>query len=237
MKKKNKILFAFLILYLVAFNLYAFGTKEIEKILESHPDFVSIESWILRENLFVDYSYDIDVKLKDGKSITFTCVDKHGGGKYCCVGKIGEFSVDSRILIKNRQAASAGINFIDLSNILDTEIKSIKDAIDNYQAILDFVSVLARDQYCSGVNESKKLNSYSYFNDLDFIKNFHNHFYITEARKTVMFVMTVSGFPLWVWDGIQEDEVKYCGIFNDRFGEGWEHKNPENIVRKSLGLE
>ena len=62
MKKKNKILFAFLILYLVAFNLYAFGTKEIEKILESHPDFVSIESWILRENLWLDGSFKAEQK-------------------------------------------------------------------------------------------------------------------------------------------------------------------------------
>lgn len=236
MKKNHKIFFAFLILVLSSLNLHAVNIKEIKELLKQNQNFESIDFCLLRESLF-NPMFDIDVKLKDGKSITFTCVDKHGGGKYCCVEKIGEFYVDSRILIKNRQAASAGINFIDLSNILDTEIKSIKDAIDNYQAILDFVSVLARDQYCSGVNESKKLNSYSYFNDLDFIKNFHNHFYITEDRKTVMFVMAVSGFPLWVWDGIQEDEVKYCGIFNDRFGEGWEHKNPENIVRKSLGLE
>ena len=235
--KKNIILICCLTLFLFATVsiCYAFDFKAV-KDLKKHPEFVSIESSTLRENLFINYEYDIDVKLKNGKSISFACIDKHGGGKYCCVSKIGDFSVDSRILVNNRQIPAAGINFIDLSNILKKEISSITDAIDNYDDILKFILNLAKKQYFLGAMESSWLDSYSCINNQKIIKKFPSNFSFKGNRKAVIFVETIKNYPQWVWDGIQDDEIQWCV---NRYGENWREKLNNDLpkIRKSLGIE
>ena len=237
----RRIAFFMIILCFCAFSFGEVSNSSTKKekwikLLESHPDFESFEFSLFRENLFINYEYDIDVKLKNRKTISFACVDKHGGGKYCCVSKIGEFSVDSRILVKNRQIPAAGINFIDLSHVIKKEINSINDAINNYDDILEFVSNLAKEQYFLGVIESSWLDSYSWINNQEIIKKFPKHFSFKGNRQVVMFVETIKGYPQWVWDGIQDDEIKHCKVFYSHFGEGWEHKHPENEIKKILGL-
>lgn len=199
MKKNHKIFFAFLILVLSSLNLHAVNIKEIKELLKQNQNFESIDFCLLRESLF-NPMFDIDINLKDGKTISFACVDKHGGGKYCCIKAIGKnnrYNFLSRVTVDNKPVPSDGLNFIDLSFLLGTKIINISDAIDKYDAIYNIAEEVAKQEYVLGTE--KMLEVYYSWNKQDFENC--NSFIYTNGRRTVKCFVTTKYGP-WNKDWI-----------------------------------
>ncbi len=226
----------FLVSFVMVMQCFALGSLEGRDAMKNHPEVISYES---RAQEHGEYH---EVTLTGGRKIEFDTINGHsGGGFYAAVTKIGEYTLyDSAFYLtktkKWKNAGGSGAFFIDLSQILGIKIETMIDVIDNYDKILELAKFLALEQFKAGYYESTKLTDNRRF-DLQTINEFPLNYVISENRKAVIYVSSIYEYPRWVWDGIQEDELKHCDSFNYRFGDGWENNVPYDKIRKSLGLE
>ena len=236
--KKNIIFICCLTLFLFVTISMCFAETRAEKLLNKHPEFVSIEQrW--GDKLGTHYL----VNLTENRILEFDQIDsRNGGGKYAGLRKIGEFEVRGYVIYKKTKVSwkdtyGSHARFQDLTQLLGVKIETMVDCINNYDKILNLVKMLARDQYLLGYEESIKLKNKDCFYDDKIISEFSHHFNFTEDRIALIRVVSIYDYIQWIWDGIQEDELKLCKDWVIEFGVGWENNIPYDKIRKSLGLE
>lgn len=176
-------------------QLFAIGSgeKEIQsfnEMLKSHPDFVSIETYRSNRDVFSG-SNDafISVKLTNNRKISFQYIEKNGGGKYANVAKIDGYNFLGYAK-DNKNKYSSGAFFIDLSYILDKEISTIIDAIDNYDLILRYARKITEEEILLGT-EQMKLFHYSW--DKSVINAYYGYSNNENIRESKIFTATIFG--------------------------------------------
>ncbi|MCQ2580288.1 MAG: hypothetical protein MJ159_06290 [Treponemataceae bacterium] len=209
-----------------------------ERALTKHPEFINIEQkW--GDKLGTHYL----VNLTGNRILEFDQIDSRtGGGKYAGLRRIGEFEVRGSVIYKKTKVSwkntyGKHVRFQDLSQLLGIKIETMVDCINNYDEILNLVKQLAREQYLLGYEKSIKLKDNNCFYDDRIINEFSHHFTCTEDRIGLIRVISIYNYIQWVWDGIQEEELKQCKNWVNEFGENWENNVPYDKIRKSLGLE
>ena len=223
----KKVLICFILLSAIV--TACFAETRAEKLLKKHPEFVSIEGkWI--NKLGTDYK----IKLTKGRILEFQFIDsRNGGGKYAGLKGIGEFSVTGRVDYIDGEDHSwkdtygSHVRFQDLSQLLGIKLENMNDCIDNYDKILEYVQMLAREQYLAGYEDSFKSARQSWENP-DNLKKFPHHFVLSDKRNAMIAVWRIYGYPERLWHGIKEEDLE-----NRR-----EKVNADlPKIRKSLGLE
>lgn len=222
MKKKSfKSIIILLILIVLPYScITALGNKdwtsEGRKALYNHPEFVSTENeW--GEKL----GQHLTVNLTENRILEFSQIDtRNGGGKYAGLEGIGEFKLSSYVEFKNesywKDTYGSHVRFQDLSQLLGIKIETMIDCIDNYDKILELVKKLAREQYLTSPDVSLRLYRERASRHIDIIKEFPNHFVLSENRIACIYVLAM-------YDWIAQYE--------------WDEKIPADKLRKSLGLE
>lgn len=191
-------------------------TTEGRKALYNHPDFISTEKeWgdKLGQHLVVN--------LTDNRILEFEQIDTRvGGGKYAGLKGIGEFKLSSYVEFNGesywKDTYGSHVRFQDLSQLLGIKIETMIDCIDNYDKILELVKKLAREQYLTSPDVSLRLYRERASRHKDIIKEFPNHFVLSENRIACIYVLAM-------YDWIAQYE--------------WDEKIPADKLRKSLGLE
>lgn len=233
-----KKIICFLLPFILFTQCFAKGNGEnlleCEKALQAHPYVIDFKCY---------NSIIYEVTLTNGRTITFDEINIYGGGFYACVNHIGEYQLIGEAIYrlnpkKKWKTCSRGAYFSDLSQILGIKIETMVDVIDNYEKIIKLAQFLALEQFKAGYQESEKLSDNRCF-DLQTINKFPRHYAISENRKAVIYVLAIYDYPRWVWDGIQENELKISKsqVWTNTFGENWENNIPYDKIRKSLGLE
>ena len=214
--KKKIILISYLTLFLFATQSMFFAETRAEKLLKKNPEFVGIgDKWgeKLRQHLTVN--------LTENRILEFSQIDtRNGGGKYAGLEGIGEFKLSSYVEFKNesywKDTYGSHVRFQDLSQLLGIKIETMIDCIDNYDKILELVKKLAREQYLTSPDVSLRLYRERASRHKDIIKEFPNHFVLSENRIACIYVLAM-------YDWIAQYE--------------WDEKIPADKLRKSLGLE
>ena len=214
--KKKFILISYLTLFLFATQSMFFAETRAEKLLKKNPEFVGIgDKW--GEKLGNHYI----VNLTGNRILEFAEIDtRNGGGKYAGLEGIGEFKLSSYVEFKNesywKDTYGSHVRFQDLSQLLGIKIETMIDCIDNYDKILELVKKLAREQYLTSPDVSLRLYRERASRHIDIIKEFPNHFVLSENRIACIYVLAM-------YDWIAQYE--------------WDEKIPADKLRKSLGLE
>ena len=193
-------------------------TPEAEKVLFNHPEFIDIEQkWY--DKLGTHYL----VNLTGNRILEFDQIDsRNGGGKYACLQRIGEFTLLGSVKYTKddnwKDCYCLFARFRDISQGMGIKIETMVDVINHYDEILNFVRMIAKQQYIS--------KDYVYCVD-------------TEARKATIQVWKIHNYEQLLWDGIQEEDFEYSDRFNFYYGQDWEEKLNNDLpkIRKSLGLE
>ena len=220
--KKNIILIFCLTLFLFATQLMCVAETRAEKLLNKHPEFVSIgNKWV--DKLGNHYL----VNLTENRVLEFDQINSlNGGGKYACLMRIGEFELigsvkypkDSSTEAHWKDRYSSYARFQDLSQGMGVKIETMIDVINHYDEILNFVKMIAKEQFFS--------ENYVYHID-------------SENRKATIWVWTIHGFFFEHWHGAKEEDLKnhlYETLYGDK---NWSEKLNADLpkIRKSLGLE
>lgn len=246
--KKKFILICCLMLFSFAKQSMCVAETRAEKLLKKHPEFVSIEG-IWGNKLGNDYR----IKLTKGRILEFQFIDsRNGGGKYAGLKEIGEFSVTGQVDYIDgvdhswKDTYGSHVRFQDLSQLLGIKIENMIDCIDNYDKILEYVQMLAREQYLAGYEASFNRAEIRWKNP-DNLKKFPHHFVLSDERNAMIAVWRIYGYPERLWHGINEVEHEnrsYKNMFGENwcinnYGENWREKLNADLpkIRKSLGLE
>lgn len=224
-KKPFKLIIILLILIIIPYSsITALGnidwTPEAEKALQVHHEFIRIEKkWY--DKLGTHYLID----LTENRILEFDQIDsKNGGGKYACLSRIGEFELREGVryinesIKNNRESWSPYARFSDISQATGLKIETMTDVIDFYDGILNFVKMIANEQYIS--------DDYVYRVD-------------SEDRKAAIWVWKIHGYFFHHWHGAKEEDLDnplYETLYSDK---NWAEKLNADLpkIRKSLGLE
>ena len=212
--------------------------SKLERKLKNNPEFVSMEL------LWSDkHGKHYKVILTNNRILEFDRINpRTGGGKDARLWRIGEYDIWGVTCYKSedkwRYNTYGSVCIKDLKNIVPIKTETILDVVDNYDEIFEAIKKLAKDQFLAGYNESIKLQEDIILVDDEYMKNkFPQHILLENNRKAIICVTSIYGYPQWVWDGIQENEVEYSKGLNYKLGEDWLNNIPYDEIRKSLGLE
>lgn len=237
MKKNIILIFCLTIFLFVTLSMcFAFGLKG-EKALKNHPEFISIENeW--GEKLGTHYL----VNLTGNRILEFAQIDSgNGGGKYAGLKGIGEFGLTGQVDYIDgkyhswKDTYGSHVRFQDLSQLLGIKIENMIDCIENYDKILGYVQMLAREQYLAGYEASFKRARKRRENP-DNLENFPYHFVLSEKRNAMIAVSSIYGYSEDFWHGTKEEDFINENIYsNENRREKLNKDLPK--IRKSLGLE
>ncbi len=212
--------------------------SKLERKLKNNPEFVSMEL------LWSDkHGKHYKVILTNNRILEFDRINpRTGGGKDARLWQIGEYDIWGVTCYKSedkwRYDTYGSVCIKDLKNIVSIKTETILDLVDNYDEIFEAIKKLAKDQFLAGYNESIKLQENIILVDDEYMKNkFPQHILLENNRKAVICVTSIYGYPQWVWDGIQENEVEYSKGLNYKLGEDWLNNIPYDEIRKYLDLE
>ena len=198
-------------------------TPECEKTLQAHPDFVSIEQkWY--DKLGTHYL----INLTENRILEFDQIDsQNGGGKYACLSRIGEFKLRGDIKYVNdngesdpwkdwKDCYSTSVRFCEISKAINIKLETMIDVIDNYNEIINFFKMIAKNQYLTG--ERYHIDS----------KN----------RRSAIRVWAIYDYYERLWHGAKEEDLGNW-TYETMYGENWPEKLNADLpkIRKSLGLE
>lgn len=212
--------------------------SKLERKLKNNPEFVSMELlWSGK------HGKHYKVILTNNRILEFDRINpRTGGGKDARLWRIGEYDIWGVTCYKSedkwRYNTYGSVCIKDLKNIVPIKTETILDVVDNYDEIFEAIKKLAKDQFLAGYNESIKLQEDIILVDDEYMKNkFPQHILLENNRKAIICVTSIYGYPQWVWDGIQENEVEYSKGLNYKLGEDWLNNIPYDEIRKSLDLE